>query len=54
MPMDYRIAAILMTLSDFQGHHYLLFFSYSCAGVDKISSETVHRAIAELLVGSYH
>jgi len=48
--MAYPIARFPMTLSDLQGHSSIagLFkydFSYSCAAVDKISSDTARRAV---------
>jgi len=54
----YRIASFPITLSDFQGHEpnaslLRCDFSYSCAAVDKISTDIARRAVpatAELLV----
>ena len=48
--MAYRIVVILMTLSDLQGNSLIvsLFrwdFSWSCAAVDKISSDIARRAV---------
>jgi len=47
--MAYQMAPIPMTLSDVQGHSHTtsLFkcdFSYSCAAVDKIITDSVHCA----------
>ena len=49
--MGYPIAAILIILSDLQGHSptarfFKCDFSYSCAAVDKISTDVVRRAVA--------
>jgi len=45
--MSYRIETIPMTLSHFEGHSYCkpfkCDFSYSCAAVDNISTDTAHR-----------
>ena len=46
--MAYRIVAILMTLSDLQGHLltaslFKCYFLYSWAAFDKISTDIVHR-----------
>jgi len=56
--MAYQIAAIWITLRDLQGHSPTASLSrcdflYSCAAVDKISTDSVSRspsAISELLV----
>jgi len=47
--MAYRMQAILMTLSDLQGHSptaslSLCDFSYSCEAVNKISTDIARRA----------
>jgi len=45
----YRIEAVPMTLSHFQGHSYCKFFkwdfSYSFAAVDKISTDIAHHTV---------
>jgi len=48
--MAHQIAEIQMTLSDLQGHLptaslSMCFFSYSCAAVDKISTDVARRAV---------
>ena len=55
--MTYRIAAIPMTVIDLYGHSSIavlsngIFFSYSCAAVDKISTASRGpSATSELLV----